>query len=282
MRERAAPARGRMQEAVALPGAPAPRAAEEQARQVAGAQSAAAPGPAGATSLAAMTASLKLIRTAQVSLEVKSYDAAAEAVAKVAESHGGYVADSQSARGERDRRHGTITLKVPAAQFGAALAALKSMGTVESEQVSTQDVTKAYSDLETRLKVKRETADRLREILKARTAKLSEVLEAERELARVTEEIEQLEGERRFYDHQIALSTIAAAVHEPEAVVRPGVFSPVGDALRESLGVLAASLAGIIYATVFLAPWLLLAVVAWRVVRAIRTRRRRAAAGIAG
>ena len=42
------------------------------------------------------------------------------------------------------------------------------------------------------------------------------MLEAERELARVTEEIEQAEGERRFYDQQVALSTlIAVTLQEP-------------------------------------------------------------------
>jgi hypothetical protein len=232
------------------------------------------PAQGGTASLASMTAALKLIRTAQVSIEVASYEKAAQAIARLAEGHGGYVADTQAARGERDRRHGTITLKVPASRFGTALAELKAVGTVESEQVSTQDVTKAYSDLETRLKVKRETADRLREILKARTAKLAEILEAERELARVTEEIEHMEGERRFYDHQVALSTITAQVHEPHAVVRPGLFTPVSEALRESLGVLVASFAALIFVAAVLAPWLGLALVAWRATRAIRARRR--------
>jgi hypothetical protein len=233
-----------------------------------------APGPQGSAPLAAMTAALKLIRTAQVSVEVSSYEAAAEKVARLAEAHGGYVAESQAGRAANDRRLGTVTLKVPAARFAAALADLKALGTVESEQVATQDVTKAYSDLETRLKVKRDTAERLREILRTRTARLSDVLEAERELARVTEEIEHMEGERRFYDHQVSLSTISAQLHEPEAMVRPGAFAPVSEALHSSVSVLATSLGALIFALVFLTPWLVLALVAWKVVRVVRARRR--------
>jgi hypothetical protein len=276
----AVPTRPQETAALAMPPATLVPVAAEQAsaaRDAGNAAPPAAPTPAAH----AFTTALKLIRTGQVSLEVESYDKAAEAIARLAETHGGYVADSQAGRAENDRRLGTLTLKVPSPRFAAALAELKALGRVEAEQVATQDVTKAYSDLETRLVVKRETAGRLREILKERTAKLSEILEAERELARVTEEIEQMEGERRFYDHQVALSTITAQVHEPRAVVRPGVFTPVTDALRESLGVLATSVAGLVYAAVFLAPWVLLALLAWRLGRAVRARRR-APAAIAG
>ena len=135
-------------------------------------------------------------------------------------------------------------------------------------------MTKAYTDLETRLKVKRDTADRLRELLRTRTADLPDVLNAERELARVTEEIEQMEGERRFYDQQVAFSTIALTVFEPQALVEPGVFAPIGRALRDSAGVLAQSLAGLLYLLVFLAPWLVVLYGVWRAVKAVRGRRK--------
>lgn len=225
-----------------------------------------------------MLASRKLIRTGQITVEVKNYDEAAREVARLAESLGGYLADSQASRGHRDRRVGTLTIRMPAERFSSAVESLKQLGKVQTESVSTQDVTKAYTDLETRLRVKRDTADRLREILKVRAAKLSEILEAERELARVTEEIERMEGERRYYDQQVALSTITVTLQEPEAVVKPGVFSPIGQALRDSLEVLATSLAGLIYALVFLTPWLVVLYVVWRVIRAVRAARRPAAA----
>jgi hypothetical protein len=226
------------------------------------------------TALQSMVASRKLIRTGQITVEVQSYEDAAREVARLAESLGGYLAESQASRGHQDRRAGTLTIRIPAERFAQAFETLKRLGKVQTENVGTQDVTKAYTDLETRLRVKRDTAERLREILKTRAAKLSEILEAERELARVTEEIEQMEGERRFYDQQVALSTITATLQEPDSVVKAGVFSPVGQAVRDSLEVLATSLAGLIYALVFVAPWLVVAFVTWRIVKAIRARRR--------
>jgi hypothetical protein len=226
----------------------------------------------------AMVASRKLIRTGQITVEVKDFEQAAKEIGRLAESLGGYLAESQSSRGHRDLRTGTLTIRVPAERFAQAFDAVKGLGKVQTENLGTQDVTKAYTDLETRLRVKRETADRLRAILKDRAAKLSEILEAERELARVTEEIEQMEGERRYYDQQVALSTIAVTLQEPDSVVKAGVFSPVSQAVRDSLEVLAASLAGLIYALVFLAPWLVVAYVAWKIFKAVRARRRAKAA----
>jgi hypothetical protein len=227
-------------------------------------------GHLGTSPVEAMVASRKLIRAAQLALEVSSYEAAAEKVALVAESQGGYLADAQAARGARDHRRGTLVLRVPAERFAAAYAALKALGKVETETVSTRDVTKAYADLATRLRVKRDAEGRLREILRTRTARLSDVLEAERELTRITEEIEQIEGERRYYDQQAALSTISATLHEPEAVIRPGALAPLVEALRDSLHALAASAGALLYVTVLALPWAAALALVWAAARAIR------------
>lgn len=234
--------------------------------------------PAQVAAIESMAASRKLIRTGQISIEVASYQKAAQEVTRLAESLGGYLADSRSSRSPNGKEQGVLTIRIPAERFAQSLSGLKGLGTVRSQNVNAQDVTKAYADLETRLRVKRDTAERLREILKTRTAALADVLQVERELARVTEEIEQMEGERRYYDQQVALSTLTVELQEPEAMVKAGSFRPIREALDDSLGILSASLAAIIYLTVFLTPWLLLLWVLWRVVKAIRARRRRAAA----
>lgn len=272
------------------PAAPPPTLAPAQAERLrtlgyvadaaggAAPQAASAPGrPAGRAPLAAMAAARKLIRSAQLTVEVPRYAEAARAVARIAEEHGGYVADSRASRNEQDKQRGTISIRVPAERFAPAFEALKALGRVRTESVGTQDVTKAYVELETRLRVKRETEARLREILRTRAAKLSEVLEAERELARLIEEIEQMEGERRYYDQQVALSTITLELYEPQAMVEAGWFDPARQALRGSLQVLSTSVAAIICALAFLAPWLLVLWVVWRIVRAVRGRRRAAA-----
>jgi hypothetical protein len=228
------------------------------------------------TALDSMVASRKLIRTGEMTIEVQSYEKAAQEATRLADSLGGYVADSRSSRAADGKEHGTLSIRVPAPRFAEALSGIKGLGTVRSQNVSAQDVTKAYTDLETRLRVKRDTADRLREILKMRTAGLSDVLQAERELARVTEEIEQLEGERRFYDQQIALSTLTLELDEPGTTAAESAFAPIGNALKDAARILSVSVASVVYIVAFLAPWLLIGGLLWLVVaRSIRNRRKR-------
>jgi hypothetical protein len=266
------------------PSAPAPAAAESRQRMSsdkAGALQAlgsAADEAAGGTAhaedaAAAMAAARKLIRTGRVELEVAAFPAALAQAAKVAEDHGGYVADQKQSRADSGRQRGSLTLRVPAGRFADALAALRGLGEVRSENVSAQDVTKAYADLETRLRVKRETLERLRDILRRQTGKLQEVLEVEREIGRVTEEIEQAEGERRYYDQQIALSTLHVELFEPAPLMTGGAFDVIGDALRESTRVLAGSLAAMVLLAAGGLPWLLALFVLYRVYRWRRARK---------
>ncbi len=221
----------------------------------------------------ALVASRKLIRTGQLTIEIGKYASAAEAAIRIATQHGGYVADSRVSRSDSGRQRGTLVLRIPTERFPEALKSLKELGTVKVENVSSQDVTKAYADLETRLKVKRETLERLRDILRRQTGKLSDVLEVEREIARVTEEIEQMEGERRYYDQQVALSTLTVELFEPEPLVAGGLFAPIGEALHDSLEVFSQSLGGLIYAVAAGIPWVISLWLAWRLVRFVRRRR---------
>jgi len=238
---------------------------------------AAKPTSAPNAALAAMTASLKLIRTGQAVVEIANYRHAEQALGRLVQSLGGYVADSRAERDDQGHEHGTLVLRIPAERFAEALTGMAGLGTVRSQNVSAQDVTKAYTDLETRLRVKRDTAERLRDILRTRTAKLSDVLEAERELARVVEEIEQAEGERRFYDQQVALSTLTVELREPRSLVKAGAFDALGEALRGAAEVLANSVAAMVYLAAGAAPWLFVAWVLWRVVRTRRAKRKPAA-----
>jgi hypothetical protein len=229
--------------------------------------------PAAEQTLEAMNAVRRRIRTGELAVEVKSFEKAASEAGDIAESHGGYLVTSEASRDDEDRREGTLTIRVAPGQFSAAFSAVKSLGEVQSEKIGTEDISKAYTDLQSRLQVKRQTERRLRDILQARTGKLSEVLEVERELGRLAEEIEQMEGQRRYYDQQVALSSITVQLQEPTALVRRGAVAPLTLALREALDVFMNSLGRIVTVTSFLAPWLLAAVSFWFLARIVWHRR---------
>jgi len=232
-----------------------------------------APAPPAPSPGQSASSALKLIWTAALQIEVPDFRAAVDQAGKAALALGGYVSDRHSSEDGAGHERGQITLRVPSEKFDGAMSALKKLGRVKNEGVQTQDVTKAYADLETRLKVKRETATRLREILTRQTGKVSEVLEVEREIARVVEEIEQAEGERRYFDNQVSLSTITLSLYGPEAMTSPGAFDPVKAALRQSLRTMSQSLGTLIELLAGLLPWLIALYAAFRLVR-WRLRRR--------
>jgi hypothetical protein len=145
---------------------------------------------------------------------------------------------------------------------------------VRAENAGTEDITRAYTDLEIRLAVKEETVARLRALL-SRAGKLSDIIEVERELGRAVTELEQMKGERRYYDSQVAMSTISASLFEARTAGMATFSDPVSAAVRRALEVLGASVSSLIYLLFFLAPWVVVASVAFWAAR--RRRRHRLA-----
>jgi hypothetical protein len=247
---------------------------------VASLQAPAEPAPAGASLDAAAVSARKLIRTGTIQIRVEDAPAAAERIEDLAASRGGYVSDASGGASAA-----TLTLRVPQAEFASTLRALRSLGEVEHETVATQDVGREYADLEARLRTKREVAERMRQILATKTASLQDLFEAERQLTSVLEEIERMEGQRRYFDSQVALSSITATVQEPQAHVTtpiaslPPFLDPARGALvtaREHLSVL---LGVVTYVVAVAAPWLVLIGLIALVGIAVRRRLRPAPVG---
>jgi hypothetical protein len=168
----------------------------------------------------------------------------------------------------------TISVRVPSQNFDALLEETSQLGTIEQQQVTTQDITKAYADLETRLEVKQQAAERIRTIMASRTGDLSDVLAAERELERLTSEIEVMLGEQRYYDHLIATSTLHVTLSQRRGVIK-GVFQPIRNALWNSIEVVGISIGAIISLTAFAVPWTVVGFLAFLIGTRIRRKRRK-------
>lgn len=218
----------------------------------------------GAAPAATYWAAQRLIRTADMRIQVRDAAAAVNAADSIARSNESLLADSHTTQDADGKKTADVVLRVPTARFAGVLQALRSLGDVKQDGVSTQDVTKDYADLETRVAVKEQTVARLRGLLDSRSAKLSDVLDVERELSRAVAELEQMKGERRFYDQQIALSTIKLVLFE-RTPSRASQFSgPIADAFHNALDILGSSVGTLIYLVVAIAPWLVMALgVVW-------------------
>ncbi len=158
----------------------------------------------------------KLIRNADLELEVKSFQTAIDGITSLAKTAGGYVDSSNSQRGGNGKLQGQIIIKVLPANLDDVLLKLRELGDVRNQSVKTDDVTKDYYDTQARLDNSRKTEAQLQELLKRNNGKVSDLLEVERELGRVRGEIEQMEGSLRFYDFLVQYATITIQLKEKD------------------------------------------------------------------
>ena len=220
-----------------------------------------------------------IIRTAEVSLVVGDAAASVETLGRLAAANGGYVTDSRVWRDGQVVR-ATLTLRVPAPNLDAALAAVRKAATrVESETVSGDDVTQEYVDLESQVRNLEAAEAEMRQLMttvRERTKKAEDILEVYQQLTQLRGQIETAKGRMRYLSQMSAMSTIKVSL-TPDAVTKPvadTVWQPVAvlkDASRALLktGEGVADIA--IWAVVYFGPLLLLLggtlFVLWRLLR---------------
>jgi hypothetical protein len=179
-------------------------------------------------------ASNMIIRTATASVEVDSLETAVARVKDLASRLGGYVGSSGIVTGKNQLRQAAIEVKIPAARFDEVLSGLAPIGKLESVNVSAQDVGEEFVDVNARMDNARRLERRLIDLLATRTGKLKDVLDVERELARVREEIDRYEGRIRYLNAHTAMSTLSITVHEPLPVVGTAGKSILGEAFTQA------------------------------------------------
>jgi len=154
----------------------------------------------------------RVIRTAQVEVEVDRVEDAAERLLRIAEEAGGFIADSSYAE-TNGVPHASFVLRVPFPRFAGAVAALEGVGHVARRSIHGQDVTEEFIDLEARVR-NLERHERQLLTFMDRATKVSELLAIEQELARVRGEIESSTGRVRYLSNQTDLATLAVAVRQ--------------------------------------------------------------------
>jgi hypothetical protein len=152
-----------------------------------------------------------LVVTADVTLRVGKIDDVTNRIRASVDAEGGYIANA-STHGEGDDAYGMMDLRVPVARASAFRAMLRTLDEVASEDERVEDVTEQHADLSARLKNARNEEARMVDLMAHKSGDISEVIAAEKEVARVRETIERLEAEERTMTGQIALATIHATL----------------------------------------------------------------------
>jgi len=158
----------------------------------------------------------KIIRSADVGIEVDSYDAASTKLAEVVTVEKGFVASANTQKMANGKIQATVVVRVPPDRFEAVVARLKELGTVRYQNIGSEDVTKAYVDLESRLKGKEILAERLLKLLAEGKGTVKELMEVEVQLGNTNEAIERIKGEIKFYDNRVGLSTLTLQIAEKD------------------------------------------------------------------
>lgn len=226
-----------------------------------------------------------IIRTATVDMTVKDVAAAVERIKTVTAQQGGYVFSSES-HVQGDYTYATVTVYVPAKDFEQIMPLLKGLDgqvdKVNSENITSSDVTEEYTDLQSQMRNLKATEARLLD-LQSRATELEDVLAVDRELRTVQGEIETTQGRINFLDKRTSMSTvtmqlspIAAPPLKPQTLWQP--LEAAANAWDASLEMLGSLSTGIISAAVFM--WWLVPVVIFGVWLTMRMRRKAAVASV--
>jgi hypothetical protein len=178
-----------------------------------------------------------VVKNANLSLVVDDPAKSLNAISKMAEEMKGYVVSANLYETELESGakvpRGSITIRVPAERFTEALDRIRqeSKQIPLTENISSQDVTREYTDLQSRLRNLEAAEAQLKEIMASAT-KTEDVLNVYQQLVQVREQIEVIKGQMQYYEQSAALSAISVELIANEAVqpLRIGTWQPVGTA----------------------------------------------------
>jgi hypothetical protein len=254
-------------------GVPAPAAGAEVANPGAADSKAGASDLAGSANVVAPI-DTKIIRTASIYLTVTSVETAAAAVRGVAAGLGGQVASetvnatdvaptADPAPGgttttsvRRVGNYGQLVLSIPTDRLDAALDQLTKLGTVVQRASSSEDITSAYVDTESRITTKKASIERVRALM-SQTQNISQIVELESQLAAREADLESLQAQLASMSKRVAMATITVTVSSNPDVIPPVEEEGFLAGLRSGWKAFQASLTVGLTVLGALLPWLI-------------------------
>jgi hypothetical protein len=226
-------------------------------------------------------------RNAALALQVEDVAAAATQAKQLAESYKDGFVVSSVVRDEGGRPAATVVIRIPSERLDEAMAKLKEkVVRLQSEQVTSQDITDQFIDTDARLKNLRLTEQRYQDLL-AQARTVDDILRIEQQLNNIRTQIDQTQGRLNFLKQSAATSTITLELRLPPAAQTPppndwSVQPVVRSALAALQSALQLAVSFAIFGVIFTPIWLPLALILrWLIRRAERQRRLATAAAAA-
>jgi len=148
-----------------------------------------------------------VIKNGDLQMLVMDTDTAVQTALNLVKGFNGYVLSQKAWEGDGRYRYATLTVGVPAASFEAVLHAFKTLGTVQDEQISGEDVTDTAVDLASRLDNLHSNQERVRTFLD-QTRYMTETLNVHDQLTNVEGEIGYLQGQKNYLTDRADVATI--------------------------------------------------------------------------
>jgi hypothetical protein len=227
-----------------------------------------------------------VIKNASLEIVVDAPDESMQSISRMAEEMGGFVVSANlyqthTSDGQEVPR-ASITIRVPAEKLGEALARIEA----ESDRlplnknISSQDVTSDYTDLQSRLTNLEAAEAQLTQIMESAN-RTEDVLNVFDQLTRVREQIEVLKGQMQYLENSAKLSAVSVELI-PNEVIQPisiGGWEPVG-VIKDAIQSLIVALQGLVNIGIWLALFILpivliIGVPLFLIIRGVRNRRRR-------
>ncbi|MBE9181671.1 DUF4349 domain-containing protein [Oculatella sp. LEGE 06141] len=224
----------------------------------------------------------QLVKSAELGVTVDSVKASLDRVTAIAQQQQGDILSLYDQIPTRYNAHHTaqVQLRVPQAKLDASLDALSSLGTVQRQTLTTEDVSNQLVDYQARLRNLRKTEEMLLEIMN-RSGSVGDVLNVAQELSNVRSSIEQIDAQLNNLQNRVAFSTISLILQEAIAAPPPQratdtQLQGTWKSATRSLGKVTVDLLQLgIWLMVYSPYWLLLAIAAFLLIKLKRQSRPR-------
>ena len=199
----------------------------------------------------------KLIRRAELEIQTEAFDTAAASLEALVAEAGGYFQSAQveggSLRDQNAARYGNYVIRLPEENFSTFLDQSGTLGYVVRRSESSENVSQAYYDTETRLAAQRTKQERLLALL-AQADTMESIIELENALSETEYEIQSLTTDLEHYDDLIDYATVDLSLTEVLSLSQtPGETAGLGERMAAGLS---ASAAGLVQGVQDLLVWL--------------------------
>jgi hypothetical protein len=212
------------------------------------------------------TAKRKLIVKLYMEMRVDNIEKSIFDAEGMAVNVGGYTRESS-----QNESSGQLTLMIPVGQVDTFTAKLRALGKVINSNRKTEDVTDSYFDTQIRIKNLETEIETMRNLLQKPGWKVSEILEIEREIRRLTDEFESLKGYITNLDRQITYSEVRISFEKSQIAVdsrsQDGIGYKLTLALKSGIEFLVNIVTGILSLIVFILPISPLIIIAYFIFR---------------